>query len=64
MNEVGDTPDTRTGYLFTERGIYRPGETAQFKFFARAYEDDQIVSPAGEKPKLEIVGPRQDVLYR
>jgi alpha-2-macroglobulin len=61
--DVQDVPDARTGYLFTERGVYKPGETVQFKFFARAYKDDQIVSPAGEKPKLEIVGPRQDVVY-
>ncbi|MGO9118434.1 MAG: MG2 domain-containing protein [Desulfomonilaceae bacterium] len=61
--DVQDAPDARTGYLFTERGVYRPGETVQFKFFARAYRNDQIVAPSGEKPKLEIVGPREDIVY-
>ena len=58
-----EIPDARTGYLLTERGVYRPGETVQFKFFARAYKENRIVSPAGETAKLEIVGPRQDVVY-
>jgi uncharacterized protein YfaS (alpha-2-macroglobulin family) len=62
-HDVQDGPDARTGYLFTERGVYKPGETVQFKFFARTYKDDQIVSPAGEKPKLEIKGPKEDVVY-
>ncbi len=53
----------RTAYLFTERGIYRPGETVQFKFFARAYEDHKIIAPTDETVILSIVNPRQDVVY-
>ena len=53
----------RTAYLFTERGVYKPGETVQFKFFARAYEDHKIVAPKDEAVKIMIVNPRQDVLY-
>ncbi len=52
-----------TGYLFTERGIYRPGEPVYFKFLSRIYENDKIVSPEGRKVKVEIVGPRGDMLY-
>ncbi|MGO9119615.1 MAG: alpha-2-macroglobulin family protein [Desulfomonilaceae bacterium] len=63
IEDLRDVPDARTGYLFTERGVYRPGENVHFKFFARAYKQNRIVSPTGEKAKLEIVGPRQDVVY-
>jgi len=63
VQDLRETPDARTGYLFTERGVYRPGETVHFKFVARAYKENRIVSPTGEKAKLEIVGPRQDVVY-
>ncbi len=58
-----DRPDTRTGRVFTERGAYKPGETVHFKFLSRAYRDDRIVSPAGEKVRVEIVNPKGDVLY-
>ncbi len=63
IEDLREVPDARTGYLLTERGVYRPGETVHFKFFARAYKQNHIVSPTGEKAKLEIVGPRQDVVY-
>ncbi len=53
----------RTAYLFTERGIYRPGETVQFKFFARAYENHKIVAPSDAMVTLSIVNPKQDVVY-
>lgn len=52
-----------TGYLFTERGVYRPGEIVHFKFISRIYENDQILAPQGSKVTTEIVSPRGDVLY-
>jgi alpha-2-macroglobulin len=52
-----------TGYLFTERGVYRPGETVNFKCYSRMYKDRHIVSPTGAKVKLEITDPRNDVVY-
>lgn len=62
-SEIQDLPNSQTGYLFTERGVYKPGETVHFKFFAREYQDNQIISTAGKKPRLEIKGPRGDVVY-
>lgn len=55
--------DSYTGYAFTERGVYRPGETVHFKFLARAYKENKIVSPAGQKVKIEIVNPRDETSY-
>ncbi len=59
----GQDPSKETGYIFTERGIYRPGETVHFKFVSRSYKDDQIVSAEGEKVRIDITSPRGDVLY-
>ncbi|MBI5569782.1 MAG: hypothetical protein HY914_07550 [Desulfomonile tiedjei] len=63
VKELKEKPEPRTGYLFTERGVYRPGESVHFKFYARAYQDHQIVAASGEKAKIEIVGPKDDVVY-
>jgi alpha-2-macroglobulin len=58
-----DKPDFMTGYIFTERGVYKPGETVFFKFLARAYKEG-IVSPKGESVDIEITNPREDVVYQ
>ncbi|MBM3301254.1 MAG: hypothetical protein FJY85_15035, partial [Deltaproteobacteria bacterium] len=42
---------------------YKPGETVYFKFVSRVYRDQKIVPPAGEKVRVEIIGPRNDVNY-
>lgn len=58
-----EKPESRTGYIFTERGVYRPGDTVNFKFVSRDYKDNRIVAPSGELAKVDIEGPRGDVLY-
>ena len=58
-----EKPESRTGYIFTERGVYRPGDTVNFKFLSRDYKDNRIVSPSGELAKVDIEGPRGDILY-
>ena len=58
-----EKPESRTGYIFTERGVYRPGDTVNFKFVSRDYKNNRIVSPSGEVAKMDIEGPRGDVLY-
>jgi len=62
-SEPREIPEATNGSLFTERGVYRPGETAHFKFVARKYESERIVSPEGSEVQVEIMSPRQDVLY-
>lgn len=60
---LADRPEASRGYVFTERGVYKPGETVHFKFVARSYKDHKVVSPKGQKVKVEIVSPRDDVVY-
>ena len=59
----GEIPQATNGSLFTERGVYRPGETAHFKFVSRTYRNDHIVSPDGSKVQVEISSPRQDIIF-
>jgi len=56
-------PAALKGALFTERGIYRPGETVQFKCTVRDYKDDHITAAAGRKVKLTITDPRKEIPY-
>ena len=56
-------PTSQTGYIFTERGVYRPGDKVDFKFISRDYKDNRIVSPSGESVKMNIESPRGDLLY-
>jgi uncharacterized protein YfaS (alpha-2-macroglobulin family) len=58
-----EQPDYMKGNIFTERGVYRAAETVHFKIVSRIYKDNRITSPAGEKLKVEIIGPRRDTHY-
>jgi uncharacterized protein YfaS (alpha-2-macroglobulin family) len=51
------------GTVFTERGIYRPGEKVFFKAVVRQYKEKKTVAPAGSELRVKIIGPRDDVKY-
>ncbi len=51
------------GYLFTERGVYRPGETVFVKGFVREYSLGAIAPPAAGKYRLEVVSPKQERVF-
>ncbi len=51
------------GYVFTERGIYQPGDKAFFKAVVRQYKQGKTVAPAGQTIRVEIIGPKKDVKY-
>jgi len=44
----------RTAKMFTDRNLYRPGETVQLKGVARRFLDNQIELTAGKKAQLII----------
>ncbi|MFH0825189.1 MAG: MG2 domain-containing protein, partial [Pseudomonadota bacterium] len=60
--QTGD-PRALSGNVFTERGIYQPGDTAHFKFTARSYKDGMIKPPEGEQVTLTITDSRNEVRY-
>jgi hypothetical protein len=51
------------GEVFTERGVYRPGETVHFKGLVREYRDGRIRSPEGEGCAFEITSPKGEKVY-
>jgi uncharacterized protein YfaS (alpha-2-macroglobulin family) len=61
--KLKEKPDFRTGQVFTERGVYKPGETVNFKFVSRAYQNNLIVPPTGKKVTMEITNPQNEVVY-
>ncbi|HEY9072584.1 MAG TPA: MG2 domain-containing protein, partial [Desulfobaccales bacterium] len=51
------------GQVFTERGIYRPGETVHFKGLVREYQEGRITSPQGEVCSFEVTNPKGEKVY-
>ena len=51
------------GQVFTERGVYRPGETVHFKGLVREYLQGRIVSPQGDVCSFEITSPKGEKVF-
>ena len=51
------------GQVFTERGIYRPGETIHFKGLVREYRQGRITSPQGDGCSFEITNPKGEKVF-
>ncbi len=52
----------RRGFLFTDRPVYRPGETAHLKGIVRSYTPGESHMAAGVSAKLKVKGPKGRVL--
>jgi hypothetical protein len=46
------------GQVFTERGVYQPGERVFFKGVVRQWRDGRIFSPVGDRCSFEVVSSR------
>jgi alpha-2-macroglobulin len=46
-----------TGYIYTDRPIYRPGHTVHFKVILRAHGGDAYQLPSGKEAQVEIQDP-------
>ena len=57
-------PETMRGYLFTERGIYRAGETVHFKGMVRRNEKGEFVLPKVQNVQVEIKDPLEKPVFR
>ena len=51
------------GQVFTERGVYRPGETVHFKGLVREYLQGRIISPQGDGCSFEITSPKGEKVF-
>jgi len=54
---------TLTGQVFTERGVYRPGEKVFYKGSIREYAGGKITPPAGAPVTFEVKNPKQEEVY-
>jgi len=61
----GAVPESSTrppelGLLFTERGLYRPGESVKLKGIVRLGTTKGMATPAGKKVQVKVTGPEGD----
>ena len=61
---LGDTAILLKGHVFTERGIYRPGEKVFFKGTVREYKDGEILPPSGTRPVFTILNSKGEEVFR
>jgi uncharacterized protein YfaS (alpha-2-macroglobulin family) len=53
-----------TGYIYTDRPVYRPGHTMHFKGLLRVRAGDGYQVPAGRKVEVSIMDPEQKPVYQ
>ena len=61
--EPGEAVKNRRGYVFTDRGVYRPGEKVSFKGTIREYRDGAIVPPGPGQYRFVITSPKGEEVY-
>ena len=60
---IGEKVRRLKGQVFTERGVYRPGETVHFKGLVREYQEGRIVSPQGDVCSFEVTSPKGEKVF-
>ena len=58
------TPRNLKGQVFTERGVYRPGEKVFFKGTVREYKNGAIESPQGIPVTFTVVNSKGEQVFR
>jgi uncharacterized protein YfaS (alpha-2-macroglobulin family) len=53
-DDYGDEIDPRAIFLFTERGVYKPGDIVHLKGIARNLNENQSTLPAGKKVAIKV----------
>ncbi len=64
LNAGGTGARLLKGHLFSERGVYRPGDTVHLKATAREYRNGTVVAPAGTSVTLTVENPRQEIVLK
>jgi hypothetical protein len=54
----------RNGHVFTERGVYKQGETVFWKVAVRSFTDGGITAPAKECVEVRVRNPRREEIAR
>jgi uncharacterized protein YfaS (alpha-2-macroglobulin family) len=61
--KAGDKIRNLKGNVFTERGVYRPGEKVYFKGAVREYGQGRIFPPKGEVCFFEVTSPKGEQVF-
>ncbi len=59
-----DAPRSLKGQVFTERGVYRPGEKVFFKGLVREYKNGAIESPVGSPVVFGVKNSKGEQVFR
>ena len=60
---AGEALKNRRGFVFTDRGVYRPGEKVSFKGTIREYRDGAITPPGVGQYRFVITSPKGEEVY-
>jgi len=60
---AGEKVRNLKGNVFTERGVYRPGEKVYFKGTVREYGNGRIFPPPGEVCSFEVISPKGEQVF-
>ncbi|MGA9754231.1 MAG: MG2 domain-containing protein [Desulfobaccales bacterium] len=60
---AGESFRNLKGHVFTERGVYRPGEKVYFKGAVREYAQARIFPPVGEVCSFEVISPKGEQVF-
>ncbi|MBM4300755.1 MAG: hypothetical protein FJ121_04370 [Deltaproteobacteria bacterium] len=61
--KAGEKIRNLRGNVFTERGVYRPGEKVFFKGAVREYGNGRIFPPKGEVCVFEVISPKGEQVF-
>ncbi len=61
--KTGEKIRNLRGNVFTERGVYRPGEKVYFKGTVREYAKGRIFPPKGEVCFFEVISPKGEQVF-
>src|SRR5205823_8294979 len=53
-DDYGDEVDPSAIFLFTERGVYKPGDVVHLKGIARNLNENQSTLPVGKKVTVKV----------
>ena len=61
--KAGEKIRNLKGNVFTERGVYRPGEKVFFKGAVREYDNGRIFPPKGDVCFFEVISPKGEQVF-
>ena len=63
QTQAGQDLKNRRGFVFTDRGVYRPGEKVSFKGTIREYQDGAIAPPGPGTYRFSITSPKGEEIF-